>query len=100
MWQESNFSVQFCELYAAKYCTLTEYYCYEFQFAVMLNYANSGNNSNRIYTGNITETQRASTPLTRCRLGGGLAPYQVASWSILPFGHSTPILQDRQITVR
>jgi len=98
MWQESNFSEQFCELYAAKYCTLTEYYCYE--FAVMLNNANSGNNSNSIYTGNITETHRASTPLTRCRLGGGLALYQVASWSIQPFGHSTPILQDRQTTVR
>jgi len=26
--------------------------------------------------------------LTQCRLGRGLAPYQVASWSIQPFGHN------------
>ena len=25
--------------------------------------------------------------LTQCRLGWGLSPYQVASWSIQPFGH-------------
>jgi len=30
-------------------------------------------------------------PLTQCRLG--LPPYQVASWSIQPFGHNTPTLQ-------
>ena len=35
--------------------------------------------------------------LTQCRLGRGLPPYQVASWSIQPFGHNTPTLQtDRQ----
>jgi len=26
--------------------------------------------------------------LTQCRLGRGLSPYQVASWSIQPFGHN------------
>ena len=26
--------------------------------------------------------------LTQCHLGRGLPPYQVASWSILPFGHN------------
>ena len=31
--------------------------------------------------------------LTQCRLGRGLPPYQVASWSIQPFGHNTPTLQ-------
>ena len=35
--------------------------------------------------------------LTQCRLGRGLPPYQVVSWSIQPFGHNTPMLQtDRQ----
>ena len=38
--------------------------------------------------------------LTQCRLSRGLPPYQVASWSIQPFGHNTPTLQtdthDRQ----
>jgi len=29
----------------------------------------------------------------QCRLGRGLTPYQVASWSIQPFGHNTPTLQ-------
>jgi len=28
--------------------------------------------------------------LTHCRRGRGLPPYQVASWSIQPFGHNTP----------
>ena len=28
--------------------------------------------------------------LTQCRLSLGLPPYQVASWSIQPFGHNTP----------
>jgi len=31
--------------------------------------------------------------LTQCRLGRGLPPYQVAPWSIQPFGHNTPTLQ-------
>jgi len=38
--------------------------------------------------------------LTQCGLGWGLPPYQVASWSIQPFGHNTPTSQtdttDRQ----
>ena len=35
--------------------------------------------------------------LTQCRLGRGLPPYQVASWSTQPFGHNIPTLQiDRQ----
>jgi len=35
--------------------------------------------------------------LTQCRLGRGLPPYQMASWSIQLFGHNTPMLQtDRQ----
>jgi len=34
--------------------------------------------------------------LTRCRLGWGLPPYQVASWSIQPFGHNSPTLQTGQ----
>jgi len=34
---------------------------------------------------------------TQCRLGRGLPPYHVASWSTQPFGHNTPTLQtDRQ----
>ena len=28
--------------------------------------------------------------LTQCRLGRGLPPYQLASWSIQPFGYNTP----------
>jgi len=31
---------------------------------------------------------RAGSYLTQCRLGRGLPPYQVTSWSIQPFGHS------------
>jgi len=31
--------------------------------------------------------------LTQCGLGWGLPPHQVASWSIQPFGHNTPMLQ-------
>jgi len=31
--------------------------------------------------------------LTQCRLGRGLPPYQVSSWSIQPLGHSIPTLQ-------
>ena len=31
--------------------------------------------------------------LTQCGLGRGLPPYQVASWSIQPFGHNTPTSQ-------
>jgi len=31
--------------------------------------------------------------LTQCRLGRGIPPYQVAYWSIQPFGHKTPTLQ-------
>ena len=31
--------------------------------------------------------------LTQCGLGRGLPPYHLASWSIQPFGHSTPTLQ-------
>jgi len=45
-----------------------------------------------------------SPHLTQCRLGRGLPRYQVASWSIQPFGHNTPTLQtdstgqtDRQV---
>jgi len=40
--------------------------------------------------------------LTQCRLGRVLLPYQVASWSIQPFGHNTPTMSqtDRQTTVR
>ena len=35
--------------------------------------------------------------LTQCDLDRGLPPYQVASWSIHPFGHNTPTSQtDRQ----
>jgi len=34
--------------------------------------------------------------LTQCGLGRGLPSYQVASWSIQPFDHTTPTLQDRQ----
>jgi len=34
--------------------------------------------------------------LTQCGLGWGLPPYQVASWSIQPLGHSTPTLQTGQ----
>ena len=34
-----------------------------------------------------------SPHLTQCGLGRGLPPYQVASWSIQPFGHNTPTLQ-------
>ena len=35
--------------------------------------------------------------LIRCDQGRGLPPYQVASWSIEPFGHNTPTSQtDRQ----
>jgi len=35
--------------------------------------------------------------LTQCRLGRGLSPYQVASWSVQAYGHNTPTLQtDRQ----
>jgi len=34
--------------------------------------------------------------LTQCRLVRGLSPYQVASQSIQPFGHSTPTLQTGQ----
>jgi len=30
----------------------------------------------------------AQSHLTQCRLGQGLPPYQVASWSISPFGHN------------
>jgi len=39
--------------------------------------------------------------LTQFGLGRGLPPYQMASWSIQPFGHNTPTLQtDGQTTVR
>jgi len=31
--------------------------------------------------------------LTQCRLGRGVPPYQVASWSIQPFGRNIPALQ-------
>jgi len=34
--------------------------------------------------------------LTQCGMGRGLSPYQVASWSIQPFGHNTSTLQNRQ----
>ena len=35
--------------------------------------------------------------LTQCGLRRGLSPYQVASWSIQPFGHNTPASHpDRQ----
>ena len=34
--------------------------------------------------------------LTQCLLGGGLPPYQLACWSIEPFGCSTPTLQTGQ----
>jgi len=35
--------------------------------------------------------------LPECRLGRGLPPHQVASWSTQPFGHNTPTSQtDRQ----
>jgi len=34
--------------------------------------------------------------LAQCHLGQGLPPYQVVSWSIQPFGHNIPTLQDRQ----
>jgi len=36
--------------------------------------------------------------LAQCGLGRGLRPYQVASWSIQPFSHNTPMLDrtDRQ----
>jgi len=34
--------------------------------------------------------------LTECGLGRGLLLYQVASWSIQPFGHNTPTLQTEQ----
>jgi len=36
---------------------------------------------------------RAGYHLTQCRLVRGLPSYQVASWSIWPFGHNTPTLQ-------
>ena len=39
--------------------------------------------------------------LIQCHLGQGLPPYQVASWSVKPFGHNTRVLQttgDRQTT--
>jgi len=38
----------------------------------------------------------AGSHLTQCRLGTGLSPYQVASWSIQPFGHNTPTSQTGQ----
>jgi len=40
--------------------------------------------------------------MTPCDLGRGVPLYQVASWSMQPFGHNTPTLQDtdRQTTVR
>jgi len=34
--------------------------------------------------------------LTQCRLGRGLPPYQVASWSIQPFSHGYTNITDRQ----
>jgi len=34
-----------------------------------------------------------SSHVTQCRLGRDLPPWQVASWSIQPFGHNTPTLQ-------
>jgi len=34
--------------------------------------------------------------ITQCRLGQGLPTYQVASWSIQPFGHNTPTSQTGQ----
>jgi len=34
--------------------------------------------------------------LTQCGLGRGLPTYQVASWSIQPFGQGTPTLQTGQ----
>ena len=34
--------------------------------------------------------------LTQCPLGRCLPRYQVASWSIQPFGHNTPNITDRQ----
>jgi len=37
--------------------------------------------------------------LTQCRLGRGLPPYQMASWSIQPFGHNTPTLQTHRTMV-
>jgi len=39
---------------------------------------------------------RLSPHLTQCGQGRGLPPYQVASWSIQPFGHNTPTLQTGQ----
>jgi len=52
---------------------------------------------------NVLEVQeRARGPhLIQCHLGQGLPPYQVASWSMKPFGHNTRVLQttgDRQTT--
>ena len=38
--------------------------------------------------------------LTQCRLGRGLPPYQVASSSIQPIGHNTPMSQTQDRTVR
>jgi len=35
----------------------------------------------------------AGSHLTHCRLDRGQSSYQVASWSIQPFGHNTPTLQ-------
>jgi len=49
----------------------------------------------RLATINMSRKRRAAVPLpgelgphlTQCGLGRGLSPYQVASWSIQPFGH-------------
>ena len=51
----------------------------------------------RKVAGAVTVLEGAGSPsITQCRLGRGLPPYQVASWSIQPFCHNTPTLQDRQ----
>jgi len=39
---------------------------------------------------------RAGSPSNTSRLGWGLPPHQVSSWSIQPFGHNAPTLQTRQ----
>jgi len=38
--------------------------------------------------------------LTQSRMGRGLPPCQVSSWSIQPFGHNTPKLQTDRRTDR
>jgi len=38
--------------------------------------------------------------LTQCGQGRGLPAWQVSSWSILPFGHNTPMLQTERQTDR